>query len=421
MLPIKTKKVIQQDKIFKQKYYPVSFNVIKFDNSRLLNLFRKTEYNNHIDFCSYTYYFKIDKKPILIFFEYLGESKQLPLNYFNSLKDLYTDNKIFLVIDDTYEGLLTNEDYDFLKNNLDLTDFVVVSSNYKLQNRKKAIVLNYHLFNQDFDNIRPQTVIVDESNKLKGKKFLCLNRQERAHRILIIDYLIEKDLLKHCHASCKNEEITYLFTGRDYIKEKYGDISEYKANLEDYYGISKYASLNELKSVEFTKQQQKRLLNNTPIILETEKNVEHNQRAMPNVQKVYEDSYWCILTERDFFSNSYEGFTEKLVKCLLYKTPFIVVGLPYTLEHLHKHGFLTFSGFINEEYDRVEDADKRLSMIKEQINYLANLDYNEHRALRLRMKNILDYNHNKIKEINNSLPSPELLNLLLKWGGNCQV
>lgn len=418
MLPIKTKKVIQQDKIFKQKYYPVSFNVIKFDNSRLFKLLVQTDYSDTIDFSSYTSYFNLDEKPILVFFEYLGESKKLPLDTFNSLKELYQNNKIYLIIDDTYEGLLTEDDYEHVKNGLTVDDFKLVSSNYKLKEKEKAIICNYHLHNKQFDSIKPQEVVVNENPIRKGKKFICLNRQERAHRILIIDYLIEMDLLKDCHASCKNQEITYLFTGKDYINETYGKLSRNKANIEDYYGISKYASLSELKKIKFTKKQQKRLLKNTPLILEQEKTIEHDQRDMPDVQSVFEDSYWCILTERDFFSDQYEGFTEKLVKCLLYKTPFVVVGLPNTLKHLQNLGFITFAGFINEDYDQEQDSKKRLAMVKKEIENLANLDYNEHRAMRLKMNNILDYNYNRIKEINNSLPCPELFTTFVKWGGS---
>lgn len=388
-----------------------SIQTLQHSNSRLKKILSNNIFKNFCKFNTNSDQF-IKNKPYVVFYEHLGEDQNFFLDFFNHLKNIYNKTKIYVIIDDTYEGLLTQEDIHFFETNLDVDDWIVVSSNYKLDH-PNVNILNYHFYDQYFDNTSVSQVNFEFNNLLRSKKFLCLNRQERLHRLLTVDYLIEKNYIDHSYLSCQNNELKLVIQDKDFLKEK---MPSCEIGLEDYWNNRRYGGIEELKSYNFSKIQEKRLLNNLPLYLPDEDRYSLNPKNMPSADKYFKDSYWALLTERDFFrSNLYEGFTEKTVKCLLYGLPFIVIGLPYTLKHLRNEGFLTFSNFIDESYDKIENDNKRFEAIKEQIDYLANLNYNDLHLLNIKMKNILEYNYNHLQYKHKSIPNIELLNRVQLW------
>lgn len=389
----------------------LSLQTLQHSNSRLKKLLSTNIFKNFCKFntCSDKF---INDKPYVVFYEHLGEDQNFFLDFFNHLTNIYNKSKIYAIIDDTYEGLLTQEDIDFFKENLTVDDWVVVSSNYKL-GHPNVIILNYHFYDQYFDNTTISQTDFEFNSALRSKKFLCLNRQERLHRILTVDYLIEKDYVKHSYVSCQDNELRSILQNKDPIKNR---VSKKDLGLEDYWKNRRYGGMQELKSYSFSKHQQKRLLDKLPLYLPDEDGYSLDPKNMPAADKYFKDSYWALLTERDFFrSDIYQGFTEKTIKCLLYGLPFIVVGLPFTLKHLRNEGFLTFNGFIDESYDNIEDDNKRFEAIKEQIDYLASLNYNELHLLNKKLKDILEYNYNHLQYKHKSIPSIELLNRVQLW------
>jgi hypothetical protein len=92
--------------------------------------------------------------------------------------------------------------------------------------------------------------------------------------------------------------------------------------------------------------------------------------------------------------NGYPYFTEKTVKPILYKRPFISYGNPGTLTYLKDHGFKTFGDFWDESYDNEKDDDKKIEMIAIIIQDICNKDIDEINELYDKMKPILEYNKN---------------------------
>jgi len=77
-----------------------------------------------------------------------------------------------------------------------------------------------------------------------------------------------------------------------------------------------------------------------------------------------------IVTE-SVFDYPQPYLTEKIFKSVSTKRLFIFVGPAYTLKFLKNLGFKTFSSYINEEYDLIEDPAKRMSAIETEIqNYV---------------------------------------------------
>lgn len=298
----------------------------------------------------------VDKNSIL-FFEYVGSN-------FDKLKTISFNENDFLVIDDTYEGLFTQEQVDYVAS-LGI-DYAICSSNEKLVGNNVHF-FSFHLIYQDYDNIRVQDDFQVNLEK-RGKLFLSLNRQTRTHRLKLVSYLKEINLIDSSIVSCG------------------------------------YIELHNLKENKVLEDDLKRLtpkeINNLTSILPLELDDTNNTKHLPNPSAYYNDSYWSLIGERDFYSDEYIGWTEKVLKSFLFYHPFIVIGLPHTLKSLKNFGFKTFENYIDESYDNITNHQKRFDAIKIEIDKLAKLTLDEHHQMYLEMLPILEHNHFLYKELN---------------------
>lgn len=90
-------------------------------------------------------------------------------------------------------------------------------------------------------------------------------------------------------------------------------------------------------------------------------------------------------------------FTEKTTRCLISGKPFLLYGAPRQLERLRQLGFQTFSEFINEEYDTIEDDEDRFDCIVEEIHRIAAIE-NKKKFL-TNIQAMADYNKYKYEEL----------------------
>jgi hypothetical protein len=80
-----------------------------------------------------------------------------------------------------------------------------------------------------------------------------------------------------------------------------------------------------------------------------------------------------IVTESDFragASSSDIRVTEKVYKSIAIGHPFILVAKAGSLQHLRELGFLTFTPFVNEDYDKPGSEDERMLRICKSIDLL---------------------------------------------------
>ena len=85
--------------------------------------------------------------------------------------------------------------------------------------------------------------------------------------------------------------------------------------------------------------------------------------------------------------------TEKTIRPMLLKKPFIIFGSANYLDYLRQMGFRTFADFWDEDYDGYEAAD-RLLKIQSLINLLASKSINELEKMYWDMQYTLDHNYN---------------------------
>lgn len=124
--------------------------------------------------------------------------------------------------------------------------------------------------------------------------------------------------------------------------------------------------------------------------------------AMKTPTWLYQSAYINIVNETDtWYDPNYLFITEKTYNCFNSRTPFLMVGQPFTLKHLNDIGFKTFSEYWDESYDEELNTTKRASMVcdlmdKIELNYL---------DMFKDMQDILDHNYNHLRTFNYSLHS----------------
>jgi hypothetical protein len=113
------------------------------------------------------------------------------------------------------------------------------------------------------------------------------------------------------------------------------------------------------------------------------------------LKEFYQDFLIDIVAEtftsgRSFFP------TEKTVRPMLLKKPFIAMGPKCFLIHLRQMGFKTFHDFWSEDYDGFGDKDRYTEIIK-LINTLSKKSLSELQEMYSAMSAILDHNYNLLK------------------------
>jgi hypothetical protein len=321
-----------------------------------------------------------DQDKLVVFFEYVGDNDYTFETFTNFFKTY--EIPTFLVIDDSYEGLTDNAFLALVEKTVQdnpyIVDWVILTNN-KLLNTKNKIYFNVQLHLDRYDGIDIRNHLNKDWNgnsNLRKKKFLCLNRQERMHRLQVTHHLLKNDIAKHTYLSCPLGAYEHVFNGNNTQQEHRKYLDKGLHGLwklsDDFVGLLK---------------------DNLPIELDlNEVTYKSMSRSLPSADEYYKESYFSIITEGDFWDDNRQAFTEKALKCFLYKHPFIVVGLKGTLALLRELGFMTFSQLIDESYDNEKDPTKRLAMAMVEVDKLNSYNIHELQNMYNELNDILDYN-----------------------------
>jgi len=205
-----------------------------------------------------------------------------------------------------------------------------------------------------------------------NKKFINLTRRWRFHKVAFVSLLVLHDLLQHGYVSLIEDDD--MNNKWDIVWDGILDKHEYFRDL-----------LESNKAM---------ITNSTPLIVD---------RSDPNINpdwadlesnKLYQDSYFSIVSETNFYSPDSRFLTEKTFKTIIHRHPFLLLSLPGSLEFFREKGYKTFSPLINEEYDKELDPDIRMRMILDETIRLCNLSESELKTFVDGTKEICDYNYN---------------------------
>jgi len=84
--------------------------------------------------------------------------------------------------------------------------------------------------------------------------------------------------------------------------------------------------------------------------------------------------------------------TEKSIKPIINKRPFVMVAPPKSLANIRSLGFKTFDKFWDESYDNILDLEKRILAIVDIIDWLCQKSLEDIQNICLSMSDVLNYN-----------------------------
>lgn len=281
-----------------------------------------------------------------------------------------------------------------ISENADIVDVVKeVASSYNLStinvewsvahevSLKKSGASIYDKFLPDtlLSQIHNSTVLEKKSYK---KSFLNFNRRWRIHRPCFVGLLYSMKLLDKGFVSlgASDDNLNWNNTFDTILKLIAEDSDMSSLLLENKENLINLPNL---------------YLDTTDLVTDrlsiTYENINHLDTI-----RLYEDSYFSIVSETYFFKTIGRTFTEKTFKPILYKHPFILMSNPNSLTLLKKLGYKTFHPFIDESYDNETNNVKRLRMILNEVNRLSNLTESELFEFIDKVKEITIHNHNNL-------------------------
>jgi hypothetical protein len=135
------------------------------------------------------------------------------------------------------------------------------------------------------------------------------------------------------------------------------------------------------------------------------KNKKHNDEIMPRelqhsniLYNVIENSFLNIVTETRYDS-PFQYISEKTLKPIIAKRPFVLLSSPGTLGLLKSLGFKTFDDWWDESYDQEEDHYKRFEMVYDISQDILSKDDETLKKYLREMRKTLDFNYNHLKNL----------------------
>jgi len=211
------------------------------------------------------------------------------------------------------------------------------------------------------DSIFFQRLFANQNKYKRPNKFITYNGSIRPHRLLLLKFLYENDLLKHG---------LYSFFVNQWKDNKDWVIQSMKDNFGE----------------------NNNLLDIIPTSIDHFSDNYLSWGEDLNIQAHY-SSYFEIVTETLWDSDTYpQIFSEKVAKPLLTGLPFVLLQRPHGLKKLQDFGFKTFHPYIDESYDDEMDTEKRFNMISDEIKRILDMEHREIHNWFLSMKDILLHN-----------------------------
>jgi hypothetical protein len=139
------------------------------------------------------------------------------------------------------------------------------------------------------------------------------------------------------------------------------------------------------------------LLKELPLLLSSPENYTQftGYNYSDPLTQLYQDIFLDVVVESHVAGNTFFP-TEKTVRAMLMKKPFVLFASINSLDYLHQMGFRTFADFWPETYDGYESGD-RLTQIYKVIDSLAQKTPDELEQLYWAMTYTLDHNYDLLQ------------------------
>lgn len=136
---------------------------------------------------------------------------------------------------------------------------------------------------------------------------------------------------------------------------------------------------------------------------------------MSYFEDLYKHTRFSLVAETQMHDRACR-YSEKTIKAILNKHPFIICGYYKTLELLRHDGFKTFDGYIDETYDNILDWRERQDAIAQEVGKLVNMNDENWSTFKRSIQPIIDHNFNHLKTMQESM-----INQLIKYEKKIQA
>ncbi len=246
--------------------------------------------------------------------------------------------------------------------------------------------------------LKNYSVFETDTRKQLQKNFISVNWRHSKHRHLVVAAL----------AKSNSYYSWYFKSSLETLNEGlWFDLKSWKAEYPELYNQivqGLYKSNNDCPSLIDLESAEPILVNSGYSVFypKSVKYFGHNNPAFDNPRNKTLESFYnrafCDIVNETRFAQHTGNFSEKLFQPIRYKTPFILVAPPYTLEYAKNYGFKTFSDYWDESYDHCVNHEQRLIKILQLINYINGLSLDQCQSLYQSMTDILEHNYNILLE-----------------------
>lgn len=320
---------------------------------------------------------------------------------------------------------------------------IIIDDVFRLQHNKNYIGMDTWPIEKDIDNTKflEIEIIKDLLNKIKLSKvkvYHCevIPKEYKKYFPFKMNYIdlylsywvitrfnrinLEHDLKFNYKVSCLNNRKDYhrhyiaamLHDEKDVLITHNEGFDDIATDLINCNGLSINGFNNNFKDILFKKIKLLQgkgyyYIDNDGVI----KNKKHNDEIMPRdlqhsniLYKVIMNSFVNIVTETRY-DTPFQYISEKTLKPIISKRPFILLSSPGTLALLKSFGFKTFDQWWDESYDQEKDHYKRFKIVYELTQDILSKDKETLEKYLEEMQEILDYNYNHVKNIPNIICS----------------
>ena len=229
------------------------------------------------------------------------------------------------------------------------------------------------------------------ADALQKEQGICMNEQN----FLATHNVIRKNHFLMKIRNGRSQRLAFLYKMATDNLLKLGDWSFLLNSPYDEVAVD--ATLGHFGFTEVDFEIVKQLHDTAPHFLQSEQHIsQYSVNAWTDVDfQSYSNSYFEICFET-FIHGEHKSFTEKVFKPLINYTPFLLIAYPGALRLLRELGFKTFSPYIDESYDEIEDTNLRLQAIYAEIVKLSSRSREELHTWYWGMRDILIHNHNHL-------------------------
>lgn len=208
--------------------------------------------------------------------------------------------------------------------------------------------------------------VIEYKQGIKPKLFCCFNKAIRKHRIGIFYNILKNQLLGKTYSTF-------------YYGKEVTDLLQKSRQPEMFKMFKKYYNI-------------------FPLTLNMPEGRDNPIDVRIDDLKYHANSYFSLVTETLFYKNEIDAgesifLTEKTFRPVIHKHPFILVSTAHSLTHLKKLGYKTFSPYINEQYDTIENDEDRFDAVWAEVTRLCAFTDTEWLEWQKGIVNIVNYNY----------------------------